>query len=385
MSAVRRAILRPEGRISIFFLKSMSNYISIFALAGALVLLLLQAGCESEQREHKREHTFLVTTPIRRDTTTTREYVCQIHSVQHIEVRSQVTGFLQETYVDEGQLVRKGQPLFKIMPNVYAAEYEKAKAEVEYARIKYDNTRMLADSSVVSPQELALAKAELEKAKADLQLAQTRLGFTEIRAPFNGLTGRLLKRKGSLLEEGELLTTLSDNSKMWVYFNVAEAEYLEYKQEMKDEEFLVNLLLANNEPFKYPGVVKVIESEFNNETGNVAFRATFPNPEGLLRHGETGKVVKTIAMKNVLLVPQKATFEILDKKYVFIVDKNNTLRSRRISIAAELPDLYVVSDGLEDDDAILLEGLRLVKEGDRIKYQKKSPEKTLENLRLHAE
>jgi membrane fusion protein (multidrug efflux system) len=287
--------------------------------------------------------------------------------------------------VDEGQLVQEGRPLFKIMPNLYAAEYEKAKAEAEYAQIKYTTTKLLADSTVVSPQELALAKAELEKSKAALLRAETHLNFTDIRAPFTGLVGRLMTRKGSLLEEGEILTTLSDNSEMWVYFNVPEAEYLDHMKHAQGGNLIVDLIMANNERFKHSGVVKVIEAEFNNETGNVAYRASFPNPEGLLRHGETGKVIKTIQLKNALLIPQKATFEILDKKYVFVVDERNVLHSRRINILAELPDLFVISGGLKDDEKILLEGLRMVKDGDRIEYRVQKASQVLNDLKLHAE
>jgi membrane fusion protein, multidrug efflux system len=362
----------------------MSIILSRCLWAGVITLLCL-IGCHPQHKEAKQQNKFLVTTPIRRDTSFIREYVCQIRSIRHIELRSQVTGFLQETFVDEGQLVQEGQPLFKIMPNLYAAEYQKAKAETDFAQIKYDNTKMLADSTVVSPQELALAKAELEKAKATLLLAQTHLSFTDIRAPFRGLVGRFMTRKGSLLEEGELMTTLSDNSEMWVYYNVPEAEYLNYKARMQSDAFEVKLVMANNEPFKHPGVVKVIEAEFNNETGNVAFRASFPNPEGLLRHGETGKVQKTLNLKNAMLIPQKATFEILDKKYIYVVDKDNTLRSRRITVSAEMPDLYVVTEGLKDGEKILLEGLRLVKEGDTIQYSMQAPEHIMKQLRLHAE
>jgi membrane fusion protein (multidrug efflux system) len=346
---------------------------------------MLQFGCGSHSDEKHPPNKYLVTTPIRRDTTLTREYVCQIHSIRRIEIRSQVTGFLQETYVDEGQLVQEGRPLFKIMPNLYAAEYEKAKAEAEYAQIKYTTTKLLADSTVVSPQELALAKAELEKAKAALLRAQTHLNFTDIRAPFTGLVGRLMTRKGSLLEDGEILTTLSDNSEMWVYFNVPESEYLDYMKQTQGGSFQVELVMANNERFKYPGVVKVIEAEFNNETGNVAYRASFPNPEGLLRHGETGKVIKTIQLKNALLIPQKATFEILDKKYVYVVDEHNVLHSRRVNVVSELPDVFVISGGLKDNEKILLEGLRMVKEGDHVEYEVRKAEQVLNELKLHAE
>jgi membrane fusion protein (multidrug efflux system) len=188
------------------------------------------------------------------------------------------------------------------------------------------------------------------------------------------------------VEEGELLSNLSDNSKMWVYYNVPEAEYLDYKsQEQKDSQTKVKLLMANNKLFDFPGVVETIEADFNNETGNIPFRATFPNPKGLLRHGETGNIQMTVPMENVLLIPQKTTFEVLDKKYVYVVDKDNVLRSREISIAAELPHIYVVQNGLAKNDKILLEGLRLVRENDKIHYKFVEPASVMSTLDLYAE
>ena len=141
--------------------------------------------------------------------------------------------------------------------------------------------------------------------------------------------GRFQVRQGSLVDEGDLLTTLSDNSTMWVYFNVSEAEYLKYKaQPEADKPTPVKLVMANGQVFDQPGKVETIEADFNNETGNIAFRATFPNPKGLLRHGETGKILMTVPLKNALLIPQKATFDVLDKKFVFVVDEKNVVRSR---------------------------------------------------------
>jgi multidrug efflux pump subunit AcrA (membrane-fusion protein) len=160
-----------------------------------------------------------------------------------------------------------------------------ATAEVYFAEIEYRNTKSLADSNVVSKNELDLAKAKLDKAKAELAFARVRLGVTKIRAPFDGIMDHFQVRLGSLIEEVDLLTTLSDNSRMWVYFNVPEAEYLDYKvKASKNDRMKVDLLMANHQRFPYPGVVETIEADFNNETGNIAFRATFPNPNGLLRH-----------------------------------------------------------------------------------------------------
>jgi membrane fusion protein (multidrug efflux system) len=317
----------------------------------------------------------------------TRAYVCQIRAIQHIELRALEKGYLQNIYVDEGKYVQKGQMMFQIMPLLYKAELQKAEAEAKFAEIEYLNTKSLADSNVVSPNELALAKAKFDKAKAEQALAQVHLGFTEIRAPFSGIMDRFSVRLGSLVDEGDLLSTLSDNSEMWVYFNVPEAEYLNYKTHLKKDSLMkVKLLMANNEIFDYPGVVKTIEADFNNETGNIAFRATFPNPKGLLRHGETGNILAIAPMKNALIIPQKATFEVLEKRYVFVVDDSKIVHQREINVAAELPDLYVISSGLAEQDKIMLEGIRKVRDNDKIaEYRYEDPKTVLPRLKVYVE
>ncbi len=350
-----------------------------------LLLLLSDTSCESKKEEKKEEAHFVVTNPIKKDTSITKEYVAQIHSIQHIELRAQERGYLEKIYVDEGQRVKKGQLLFQIMPKLYEAEMQKAKAEADFAEIEYKNTERLSNNKVVSPNELAMAKAKLAKAKAELSLTKVHLQFTEIRAPFDGIIDRFHVRLGSLIEEGDLITSLSDNSKMWVYYNVPEAEYLDYTAKIQgNSKPKVSLLMANNKTFDYPGVVETIEGEFNNETGNIAFRATFPNPKGLLRHGETGNIQMEVPVKNAILIPQKATFEVLDKKYVYIIDKDNIVKSKEIEVVAELPHIFAVK-GLSIDDKILLEGLRLVKENEKIEYKLEKPEYVMSHLELYAE
>ncbi|MBZ4035394.1 efflux RND transporter periplasmic adaptor subunit [Flavobacterium sp. 17A] len=348
---------------------------------------LVFAGCNSKKEEEKEEKTkFVVTTPIEKDTTITKDYVSQIHSIQHIEIRAQERGYLEKIYVDEGQMVKKGQLLFKIMPALYEAELKKSKAEVSFSSIEYQNAKKLADEKVVSPNELAMAKAKLEKANAEMALSKVHLQFTEIRAPFDGIIDKFHVRQGSLVDEGELLTELADNSSMWVYYNVPESEYLDYQEKTgKSGKMKVNLLMANNKKFQYPGVVETIEADFDNETGNIPFRATFPNPKRLLRHGETGSIQMPIELKNAMLIPQKATFEVLDKKYVYVIDQNNAVKSREVVIAAEMPHLFVIKEGLSINDKILLEGLRLVKENDKISYEVVKPQSVLSNLELYAE
>jgi len=354
-------------------------------LAG-LFALLYQTGCTPKAEKKEEEGKYTVTSPLKIDTTFTKEYVSQIKSVRNIEIRAQEKGYLQNIYVDEGQFVKAGQLLFRIMPKVYEAELLKAQAETKAAQLEVQNTKTLSDKSIVSKNELAMAQAKLDQAKAETSLAKLHLSFTEIRAPFDGTIDRIPKKLGSLIDEGELLTNLSDNSQMFAYFNVSEPEYLDYETNTNGRgDKKVTLILANNQPLPYIGNVETIESEFDNETGNIAFRARFPNSNKLLKNGETGKIQMVVPLKGALVIPQKVTYEIQDKLYVFVVDKNNMVRSRNITIVGEMPDLYVVKSGLSENDKVLYEGVQKVKEDDKIKYEYVSPRTVMSGLRLKAE
>ena len=349
-------------------------------------VLLCNASCKSEKEEKEEVTKYTVTSPLRMDTSFVKEYVSQIRSVRNIELRAQEKGYLQNIYVDEGQYVHAGQLLFRIMPKLYEAELLKAQAEAKEAEIELQNTRTLVSKNIVSKNEQAVAQAKLDHARAEISLAKLHLSFTQIRAPFSGTIDRIPKKLGSLIEEGELLTSLSDNSQVFVYFNVSEPEYLNYKTNVEgragDE---VRLLLANGEELSVRGKVELIESEFNSETGNIAFRARFPNPNNLLKNGETGKVLMNVPLRNAMIIPQKATYEIQDKKYVFVVDRNNVVKSRPITIRGEMPDMYVVTDGIADGEKILLEGVQKVKEDDKIRYAYVAPQEVISHLRLKAE
>ncbi len=353
--------------------------------AGCIALLCL-TSCTTKKEVKEEAGKFTVTNAAVIDTSFTKEYVSQIRSVRNIEIRAQEKGFLQNIYVDEGQFVKAGQVLFRIMPQLYEAELQKAQAEAQAATIELQNAKALADKNVVSKSEQAMAQAKLEQAKAEVAMAKVHLSFTEIRAPFDGTIDRIPKKLGSLIDEGELLTSLSDNSQMFAYFNVSEPEYLQYQTDIKDRgDSQVSLLLANNERLKYKGKVEVIESEFDPETGNIAFRAKFPNNDKLLRNGETGKVEMTVPVKNAIIIPQKATYEIQDKMYVFVVGNDNKLKSREIVIKGELPDLYVIESGITATDKILLEGVQKAKDDDKIEFVYQKPEEVLANLKLKAE
>ena len=230
-------------------------------------------------------------------------------------------------------------------------------------------------------------EAKLAKAKAKAKLAEAELNFTNVKAPFDGIIDRLHEQQGSLVKEGDILTTLSDNSVMWVYFNVPEARYLEYMADLDQdkEDQKIELVLANGNKFPQTGKIGAIEADFNNETGNIPFRADFPNPDRLLRHGQTGTVLIHRTLKDAIVIPQRATFEILDKRYVYVVDKDDVVHQREIVVQNELDDIFVIKKGLDVNDKIVLEGVRQVRDGEKVEYEFRKPEEVLANLKYHAE
>jgi membrane fusion protein (multidrug efflux system) len=350
------------------------------AAHGALLLLAL-VGCSHPPPPASETPSFQVTSVLREDTDLHEEFVCQIRAIQHIEVRALEAGYLSNIFVDEGQHVHHGQHLFQIMPTVYQAEFEAASAEQHSAEIELQNTQMLRDAGVVSPQELALAQAQLDHTAAQRSLARAHLQFAGIDAPFDGIVGRLMVRRGSLLQEGDLLTVLADNSQMWVYFNMSESAYLAYRSvhEVNDP-VPVQLRMANGQIFDQPGVIQTIEADFNNQTGTIAFRAGFPNPNGLLRHGETGEILMTTTLPHVLVIPQEATFRVLDQVNVYVVGDDGVVHARHVTLGQELPHLYVVESGLEEGEHIMIEGLRRVRDGDTIEPRVRDPHEVIQEL-----
>jgi membrane fusion protein (multidrug efflux system) len=343
-----------------------------------------EGGHESEERQ------IVVTTPAIKDVVTTEQYVCQIHSCRHIEVRALESGYLEAIQIKEGQAVEQGDLLFKIVPTLYQAKLDSEAAEAQLAQIELENTQRLFATHVVSDREVALAKAKLAKAQAQVKLAQAELNFTDVKAPFDGIVDRLLEQQGSLIEEGDELTSLSDNSVMWVYFNVPEARYLEYKSGMDDpqnpgQDMQIELVLANAAKFDQPGKIGAIEADFNNETGNIAFRADFPNPHRLLRHGQTGNILIHNLVQNASVIPQRATFDILDKRYVFVVGDDNVVHQREINVLHELEDIFVIGDDVQAGEKIVLEGVRQVRDGETIEFEVREPDEVLSDMKYEAE
>lgn len=373
----------------------MKLFRTLALCCSALLLVLSISSCQapsdsknvSESTKEEAAHTtYEVSKPLVKDMTMNDEYVCQIRAIQHIEIRSLEKGYLQKVLVDEGDTVHQGQLLFQIKPSVYEADVQKSQAEVELSQIELENNQALVEKDIISSTEAAMSAAKLAKVKAELDLAKTHLGFTEIRAPFDGLIGRFGDiRLGSLLEENQLLTTLSDTRQLWVYFNVPEAQYLDYMENPKKTVQNVQLELANKKIFPEAGTIEVIQSDFSSTSGNIAFRASFSNPNALLRYGQTGKILWPRKIPQAVIVPQKSTFEILDKRFIFVVDKNGVIHEREIKVAREEPNVYVVASGIKPDEMFLLERQNKLNKGDKINYKVIDPQHAIENLQLYAE
>ena len=337
--------------------------------------------------EAQEEQKIVVTTPKIEEVTITESFVCQIRSQRHIEVRTLEGGYINHISINEGQSVKKGDELFKILPVLHKAKLDAENAKASLAQQKYKYTQKLADDKVVSENEVNLQKAEMDEALAKANYAAAELNFTDVRAPFDGIVDRLLQREGSLVKEGDILTTLADNSVMWVYFNVPEKYYLHYMATRKEREAddKIELVLADGTVFPQPGKIGTIEADFNNSNGNIKFRADFANPNGLLRHGQTGTIKILRPLKDAMVIPQRATFELLDKLYVWVVDEKSVARQALITVRHELEDIFVIESGLKVTDKIVLEGVREVEEGEKITYTFLPPEEALKHQKFHAE
>jgi len=352
--------------------------------AMGLLCIIYLAGCQvkgSTEKDLKN-----LTLPVIRinciDTLLHRSYVANINAFRNIELRAKVSGFLENIFVDEGQFVKKGQLLFKLNDAEFKVQLSEAKAalssaqaDVKSAEVELERVKTLVDKEIVTNSELELAKVRLAAAKSRVdeamakeEKAEIHLSYTSIHAPFNGIIDRIPHRQGSLISEGTLLSTVSDIHAMHVYFNVSEHEYLNYIKNGKESRFgqPATLILADGSTYKHEGRIETMEGSFEKGTGSIAFRAIFPNPEKLLKHGGSGKIILASAIHKALLIPQKAVFEIQDKNYVYLLDSNNTVRMTSFVPDTRIDDFVLVKSGLSDGDRIIYEGVQNIRDGVKI-------------------
>jgi membrane fusion protein (multidrug efflux system) len=313
--------------------------------------------------------------------TLTQRYICRISSHRHIEIRAPEDGYLDEIAVREGQAVKKGDLLFKFAPVFHQARLDAELAEVQIAELEFNNTKRLVASKTVSEYELQLQTAKLAKAKAKAALARAELDFTAVKAPFDGLIDRIPSQQGSLVLKGETLTNLYENSVMRADFNVPEANYLEHMAGRRGEDQVspeMKLTLADHTTFPHAGKFGAIEAAFDSKTGTIVFRADFPNPEGLLRHGQTGIVSLDHEVKDAIVIPRRATFEDAGAWWVYLVDKARIAHRQPIIIQSETDDQFIVKLGVETGDTIVVDGVRQVRDGEKLEGLAQDPDEQKE-------
>ena len=345
------------------------------------MLVIILWGCTTNgntNNKKEKAQPFPVTKLVMKDTLLKHNYVAGLQAVRNVEIRARVNGFLEKIYVDEGQEVQKGQLLFSITNEEYKARLAEANAslssaiaEAKAAEVDTRRVKMLVDKKVIAPTELEVATAKLTAAQAKIDEARSaaatatmHLNYTNIYAPFDGTIDRIPLKTGSLVTDGTLLTTVSDTHEMYAYFNVSETEYLEYRKSQKGpSNKAVSLILADGTSYSYPGKVETIEGEFESSTGAIAFRARFPNPQKLLKHGASGSIQLENTLEDALIIPQKAVFEMQDKNYVFVVDTANRVSMRSFMPGSRLSHCYIVKNGLTAGERIVCEGTQTIREG----------------------
>lgn len=317
------------------------------------------------------------------------EYIGSIEGVETVEIRPQVDGILEEIYIDEGDFVQKGEPLFKINSQPYMEDYKNAlanvaleKARLEKAQSDLDRLQPLIDNEVISEVRMESVQADYQVAKSSLERAQAQaanmrinLDFTTINAPVSGFMGRIPKSPGNVVKQTDEnpLTVLSKVDAIYVYFSMSESDYLYYERAKNDTlsnkmNDKVKLVLADGSIYEYTGRIDANSGQIDNSTGSITLRARFQNPDTLLRSGNTGKILMEEIYSNAILVPQSATTFIQDKKFVFTLNSNNVAQRKEIITEGRSGDNYIVSsESLSPEDRIVLSGLDKLASGIKVK------------------
>jgi len=313
--------------------------------------------------------------------TTYQDFPASVQGRQDVEIRPQIDGYLTAIEVDEGAYVHKGQPLFLIDKRPYEeqlntaqANLQAAESSLENAQINVDKLKPLVQNNVVSDVQLKsaqasynTAKAAVDQAKASVQYARVSLTYTTITAPSDGYVGVIPFKTGSLVTKAQAgaLTVVSETRDMRVYFSMSEPDFLEFKQKYPGNTIAekvkqmppVQLVLADNSVYPQPGKVELVEGQFDKTVGAIRFRASFPNAEGTLRSGNTGKVRIPTTLKSALVIPQDASFELQGKVFVYTVGDSNKITTKPLTISGNTTNYYFVSEGVKEGDKIVLSSM----------------------------
>ena len=307
-------------------------------------------------------------------------YVADIQAVRFVEIKPKMEGYIEVVYVDEGKKVKRGETIFRLKSTEFnedlkeaEAAHKQAIAKLRMAQNDVDRISRLVEKEILSQIRFEQALAEKEAAEFEVKQAESRvqrsgavLAYTDVTAPFDGTISRIMYKAGSLVTPNDLLTNISDVSEMFAYFKLSEQDYLQFvKADASPLADSVQLILPDGSFYVQKGKIETAGSDFERGTGSIAFRARFANPDELLKHGISGKIQLVNRMEQVLMIPQKSTFEILDFVYVYTVDREGKVKARSFNPLCRLNTYYVTRD-LDAGSAIVYEGIQLVKDDMRI-------------------
>lgn len=352
-----------------FFMSRLRSFLIPF-------LMITLAGCHSSNKGNHTPPPHLKAMTVHyADATVYTSYATQLQSENVVTIYPRATGYIERLYVAEGDHIHKGQPILKIQDNDYIQALRSAKAAYENALLEVRKITPLVKQGIISPYQLETDQSNLAAAKANYENARINLGYTLITSPVTGVVGQITLREGSLVTAGESspITTVSSNGNMFAYFSIDEKQMLQLVDTLKgtlQEKIMrlppAELTLADGTLYSYKGKIALGSGLINSTTGSLLLKAIFPNPQELLRTGSTGTIQLPKYYKHVLLVPQKATFDIQDKKMIYTVDKENIAHATNITVGASAGDNYVVNDGLQDGSVIVVDGINLVKDGMKV-------------------
>jgi len=378
-------------------LNTVKQFTSVKSLLTVSLLSIILSSCKSapDQSAAAPPPPALPVSAINASTETTYiEYPASIQGAVDIDVRPQVSGYLQSVLVNEGAYVTAGQTLFKINENPYREALNNAKASLHAAeaamlnaQLEVDKLTPLVQNKVVSDIQLKTAKtaykiaqANAEQAKASVAAAKINLSYTNVKATVSGYIGRIPKKQGSLVSPTDqiALTQLSDIHEVHVYFSLGENDFNNFNANYPGKTPAdrikhlpaVELLLADNSAYPIKGKIDMIDGQFDRNTGAITLRASFPNASGTLRSGNTGKIRLGLQHDDAILVPQASTVEMQDKVFVFTVGDSSKVKKQAITIVGKAGENYLVKDGVKVGDQIVLSGVDKLQEGMVIQPQK---------------
>lgn len=306
-----------------------------------------------------------------------QSFPASLQGKTNIDLRPQISGYIDKIYVDEGAYVQAGQPLFRINASVYAeqknnalASLDMAKSQLATAELELEKYKVLSDKKVVADFQYQKAKTAYDNAKASVKQQQTlvasanvNMGFSVVKAPVSGYIGRIQNRLGALVgpSDTQALSTLSQVNEMYAYFSLPENEILKINATRQGANLLeklksfqdINLLLADGSTYNHLDKIDMMDGQFDATTGSVILRASFPNPESLLRTGNTGRIVLRSTEPNVFQIPLLATYEVQDKLFVGLLDAENKMQRVALHDYTKSGDYYIVKSGFKAGDRIV--------------------------------